>query len=411
MAEHAVRHLPPGSSLRGLLEAQRPSLLSGAAYPDSGYAASSFPGGDFGEVSHWERFINAYVDHIRSLPSCRRTLHNPVGPCASLVAHLMGAAAHGMGDEMWDWLFEPLMADHGENPSTRTRVDDTPGWAELSLLPAGQVLQDSAVRAEHLALSPFSGLIYSSEYTMDVIAIADHGRLVYSPAPPPTEDLLAVYGSLGRPDITREGIVAGHALVTAALAAERLSVAEAHSVRADMPYSSAHLDDESGGVRDTARAITGYYQALWRNLLAPRSGPKLKPRVAAVHPERGERGVPVEWHPPKTSPGPSGGGARLRIIAVLSKSLDPASVDWASFRLLDPNGDPVPALAGFPRPGPYGAGDGTHSMMFYPAGDLDPCAAYTAEVTTALRDHDGEALKAPFSWSFRTGGAGGARCP
>jgi Bacterial Ig-like domain len=356
MADEAIAHVK-SSKLRRLLTANRVALLSGGAYPDSGYYVDDRPGGDFGEISHWERFINAYVRYIRA-KSCG-PLAEPRGPCASLIAHMMGAAAHGIGDEMWDWLFEPLVTDHGERHQ-------------------------------------------SIEFAMDMIAIADFSLPVFTPYLPPPEELLAIYRSISRPDITREGILAGHAATVGVLDIERrIAPGASEQIRRQMPWSAAHMYSESGGVRDVAEAAAEYYEALWRKLRA-REGRHPRPRVTAIHPEFGERGVPYRWQPPRTSPGPHTGGGEQRIIAVLSNSLDAASVNAQSFRLIDADNRPVPALAGYPRAGPYGTDDGTHSMLFYPATDLRPCSRYRAVVTTRIRDHAGATLRRRFAWPFLT---------
>jgi hypothetical protein len=362
--------------LQALMQRERDALLSGAAYPDAGYAAGSFPGGDFGEVSHWERFVNAHVQTLR-----RRCAPVPAEACPKEVAHLLGAAAHGMGDELWDWLFEPAMHDHGESPEHP--VAKQPGFAEL------------------FRATP-AGLINTSEYVMDVVAIRDHGRLLWGLTPPPADGLLETYAALGRRDVTRQGLLAGHAIVSLALAAERSSIAADYDrVRTTMPWSTEHMDDASGGVRPAARAIAGYLDSVWRKL---HEDAHPRPVVVGVHPEPDEEGVPAVWQPAQTAPGPRGGGAERRILATLSNAIDPATVTPESFRLLDAQGDPVPLLDGWPKPGPYGAGDGTHTFMLYPAGDLAPCSTYTAEVTPALRDHAGAKLARPHRWSFTTTG-------
>lgn len=389
MAQRAIPLVEDGR-LRDLLAAHTDEVLAGAHFPDAGYGSSSFPGGDFGEVTHWERFVNAHAAQLRGRADCA-PLDDPSGPCASQVAHLMGIAAHGMGDEMWDWLFEPQMADYGESPVHPLYRAGLPGSAELGSIPPGS-------------------LINTPEFAMDNIALAEYGRLARVPLyPPPVDDLLATYRALGRDDITREGIYAGHALITAALSGERLGLAaEYPRVKATMPRSSAAYLDGAGGVLDTAEGIAGYYENLWRKLTGTGHP---APRVVSVNPEPGTRDVKLEWLPVRAAPGPGGGGARDRIIAVLANSLDPATVGPGSFLLLGDDDVPVAPAAGFPRPGPYGAGDGTHSMMFYPAADLAPCTRYTAVVTPGLRDHAGAGLRKAYSWSFTTRAAAGATKP
>ncbi len=157
-----------------------------------------------------------------------------------------------------------------------------------------------------------------------------------------------------------------------------------------------------GGVEDVARGIDGYFRALWRKLREP-SHPA--PRVTSRYPRPGTTGVPATWLPARTSPGPYGGGSANRIVFVLSNAVDEGSLSPQTARIVGPDGVDVPQLAGFPRPGPYGAAEGTHAVMLYPAVDLQPCSRYTVQVTTGVRDTAGAALAEPVQWSFRTGGA------
>jgi len=389
MAERAIPFVQD-ARLHDLLAAHVNELLAGAHYPDGGYASSSFPGGDYGEVSHWERFVNAYAAELRGRADCA-PLDSPSGPCASQVAHLMGVAAHGMGDEMWDWLFEPQMKDYGESPVHPLYRAGLPGSAELGSIPPGS-------------------LINTPEFAMDNVALAEYGRLVKVPTyPPPVDDLLATYRTIGRTDVTQEGIYAGFTLITAALTGERTGLAaEYPRVKATMPRSAASYYAGSGGVLDTAEGIGGYYDNVWRKLTQDRHP---APTVVSVNPEPGTSDVKLDWLPVRASPGPNGGGAKDRIIAVLANSVDPASVTPDSFFLLDGDDDRVPPADGFPKPGPYGGGDGTHSMMFYPGTDLAPCTRYTAVVTRGVRDHAGAGLARAYSWKFRTQAAPGATKP
>ena len=396
--------------LRQFLRLRRFELLSGGSFPDTGYAA-----GGYGEISHWERFIDGYVEYLRERPGCA-DLSDPLGPCAPYVAHMFGAAAHGMGDEMWDWLFEPLIADHGESP-------DFP----VSFPPPFEA----------------ANIISSQEYAMDTIALADHFRWADSGyyLPPPNE-LTPIYDAIGHGQTTEADLVSGFTVGSAALSAERAGgAADAPRVREQMPWASAHMDDESGGVLDSAGGVAGYYDAIWAKVLDEEPPP---PKLAAVHPEDGEEGVPFRFLPAKTAPGLSTGGGELRIIAVLSNAVDPATVSSDTFRLLAPDGSQLPArleeasptalhqargdakvpqttqvppLEGFPRPGPYGGSDGTHSLMVYPAVDLQPCTTYTAQLTQGITDfgdlaiNAGQSLRKPASWTFSTRSAGGDPCP
>src|SRR3569832_1245369 len=94
------------ADLKALLEAHPDLLRSGTFYPDAGYYSPN----TFGEEAHWQRYHDALAARIRDRDDCP-DLTDPDGPCAPLIAFLMGAIAHGMGDEVWDWLFEPYVAD------------------------------------------------------------------------------------------------------------------------------------------------------------------------------------------------------------------------------------------------------------------------------------------------------------
>jgi len=392
MAERAIAHLPDGP-LRTLLSAQRLHVLGGAGYPDTGYWVENGaipvrgleprPSDDFGEASHWEPFVDAYVAHVRAKDCGDLSL--PAGPCAHLVAHLMGAAAHGMGDEVWDWLFEPRVTDHGEDAALNFFAEGRPGHA--------------------LDGNPLDEASSSIEYAMDEVAIFYHARwLSPNTAPPPVTDLVSVYERMGLA-VTPEHVLAGHAVSSGAMAAERaVAPIEAPRVRADMPWSTEHFVTEPGGVEYTARAIAGHYEALWHKLTEPAHP---APRPVAVHPKPNARGVPHVWQPPRTSPGPHSGGGEQRVLAVLSNAVDSASVGPGTFRLLAADGTDVPPLPSFPKAGPYGADQGTHTLLFYPATNLEPCARYTAVLTTGLRDRTGAPLEREHRWSFTTRPAGG----
>jgi hypothetical protein len=205
--------------------------------------------------------------------------------------------------------------------------------------------------------------------------------------------------------VTPEHILAGHAVSNAAMSLERAVAAqEGPRVKRDMPWSAANFVTAPGGVEFTAGAIAGYYEALWRKLTSD-SHPD--PRVVAIYPAKGAADVPVDWLPARTSPGPASGGGDRRIWAALGNAVEPETVNASTFKLLDSDGAPVAPLAGFPRPGPWGPDGGTHSILFYPAADLEPCRQYTAVITTGLRDLDGASLASDYHWSFRT--AAGAK--
>src|SRR4051812_30542607 len=171
MALDAVDHVGD-PDLHALLDAHRDQVRAGAEFPDGGYGTRALgtPGGDYGEEAHWQRFIDAYIDQIRADPTCG-DLRSPTGPCAAEIAHAFGAAGHGMGDEVWDWLFEP----------------NGPGFDEQYIPP------------EWAAVVGPGGL----EAQLDVEVIARHGRPTGStPAIPDPARIGAAFTAIGRGDIS-----------------------------------------------------------------------------------------------------------------------------------------------------------------------------------------------------------------
>ncbi len=237
MALEAIDRVQP-PALRQLLDAHRDQVRAGAEFPDGGYWTRSLgtPGGDYGEEAHWQRFHDAYVAQIRSDPACA-PLTDPVGPCAATIAHLMGAAAHGMGDEVWDWLFEP----------------NGPGFDE-SYLPS-----------DIAAFVGPGGL----EVQLDIVATARHARPVGpTPAIPDTMKIDAAFASVGRGDIEPAAFDVGDQFLDVERGAESIwTPIHIEPLERAMPWTSAHLIDAAGGVDFGADAIAGYYETLWGDLL------------------------------------------------------------------------------------------------------------------------------------------------
>lgn len=100
----AIENLPPGE-LRAIFDDPDvfQAALTGAMFPDTGYA----PGRDeraareYGEYAHWEPFIERFIQYVR-------TTYGPPYDTKEkkmLVAFLLGCAAHGLQDELFDSTF------------------------------------------------------------------------------------------------------------------------------------------------------------------------------------------------------------------------------------------------------------------------------------------------------------------
>ena len=365
---------------------------AGAEFPDGGYItrARQTPGGDYGEEAHWRRFHNAYADRIKARTDCG-DLTRADGPCAPQIAHLFGVVAHGMGDQVWDWLFEPQGPDRNE----------------------------SFIPPELAGLIGPGGL----ETQMDVVAIVDHGRSTGpTPAEPSLPDLVAAFAAAGKPGITEAALREGKAGLDFLRTLEGTNAPRYHDdlVKA-MPWTSGHVRSAAGGVDFGARAIAAAYETMWGRLL----GRQPVTRVAVTAPFDGQDDVPATGWVREYKPGShaDGGGASTRITAVLSYSMPyvalasdatrhtPPEPPAGSMRLtVRDTGAAVPLAAGYPRLVPYDPDYGEDLLDIQPAADLAPCTWYRVDVTDRLIDADGRAVQ-PASWSFRTSCAAPAPLP
>jgi hypothetical protein len=384
MGLEAIARAQP-AALRALLEAHREQVRAGTEFPDGGYwtRALGTPGGDYGEEAHWQRFIDAYAVQIRDDPACA-PLTDPAGPCAATIAHLMGAAAHGMGDEVWDWLFEPN----------------------------GSGFHESYLPSE---FAPFVGP-GGIELQLDLVGLARHARPTGpTPAIPDPAKIGAAFTMVGRADIDPAAFARGDEILELVRSVEAIWAPQhIEALERAMPWTSAHVIDAAGGVDFAADAIAGYYETLWGTLL----GDVPPTRVAATAPHDGQVNVPASgWvggYAPGSNPGNQGG--LTRIAAALSSALPfnalagqgpvPSQLPAGALRLRDLETDELVAPAsGYPRIVPYNPEAGEHVIAFQPAGDLAPCRWYEVETTGALVDARGQPVT-PTSWRFQTSGCG-----
>ena len=383
MARQAVPYVQ-NPDLRAVLLAHLDQIEGGAHFPDSGYAARNLGYVDYGEESHWARFSTAYADQIRDLPDCG-DLTDPDGPCAARIAHLMGAVAHGIGDEVWDWLFEPNAVDRGER-----------------YIPPAIASQFSR-----------DGL----ELQMGMIAIGDYGRRTTPVIPnwPAVTRLLQVYDAIDRSDVDADDLQIGYTGISVARNADATLTSRYHDlITANMPWTSSHVVTAPGGIQFAARAIA----AVWENLWGRMNGAQPDTVVAMTYPAPGQVDVPTTgWDRAQFVPGSraDGGGAGNRIAAVLSSALPwvgspagpPTALPPGAMTLTKVDGElPVPIRSGYPRAVPYGPDAGEHTVGLQPDGNLEPCTEYRVDVTEQLLDAEGQPV-VPTSWTFTTDGCAG----
>ncbi len=226
----AIENLPPGD-LRDFLS--EPSVMNaalyGAAYCDSGYfpreAEINQYSRIYGEHNHWEPFVENYIEWMAAndpppwddLESRRR------------IGFLMGVAAHGLQDELFDslFLYQVAFFDDGSQDNADPGTD-------------GFLAQDGWIR--------------------------------FIPEPYyPVEMLLEVYAPLG-PEITEEIIAAGNDLMQRVYVNDTLGpiVAESNGdlYRGELPWTAEHyLDpDIPGSLRAEIVPTARYMEAIWERL-------------------------------------------------------------------------------------------------------------------------------------------------
>jgi hypothetical protein len=371
--------------LEALLDEQRDFVRAGAHFPDSGYVLTN----QYGEEAHWQRFHDAYLLQVLDRNDCG-PLTAPDGPCAPSIAFWLGMTAHGMGDQVWDWLYEPNSPDLDEYYAPE-------------------------------AFGSFGG-VGGQELTMDLVAVAVHSRNLEPLAEiPDRAAILGAFEAVGFTAVDDDALNLGWAGMRVAQLAETAWATEhIHDLREAMPWMSNNLVDGPGGVRFAAQGIAGHYDAMWDRLLTGETTTS----IAVTYPAPGERRIPAEGWERSFLPGssPGRGGARNRIAAVMTQARPyvPTEVpegvrdelpEGAMVLTERDTATPVAAQAGYPKTVPYGSASGAHTIAFQPAADLAPCTWYRAQTTEALVDALGNP-SAPYQWDFRTGlDAEGRRCP
>lgn len=368
--------------LKALLKANKEYVRTGSHFPDSGYALSN----KYGEEAHWQRFHDAFAAQILKHSECT-DLTAPKGPCAPMVAFLMGMIGHGMGDEVWDWLFEPYVADLEEY------------YTPSSL--GGQANEGGA------------------ELQLDLVAIADFKQPTTKLVPFPSRpDILAAFKAVGMNDIDDSQLSLGEAAMGIVHDVER-QWAPTHidDLHEAMPWTSHNMVTAPGGVDFAATAIAGEWNVMWGRLL----GSQPATSVSITYPADGELRVPATGWNRNMQPGSARGrgGARNRVTAVLtyarpytgSAGTVSNELPAGSMTLVERDtSEAVPIMAGWPRSVPYGADAGEHMVDIQPAADLKPCTWYRAGVTANLVDARNQPVT-PMTWDFRTGTDGaGNRC-
>ena len=101
ITDSAICQLPMATSARSLYEDQRRVDLTrlGSAFPDSGYAIDHA----YGEIAHWPPFVQAFIESFQSRHGVVEESWSE--EALDEAAFIMGVAAHGYEDELFDTQF------------------------------------------------------------------------------------------------------------------------------------------------------------------------------------------------------------------------------------------------------------------------------------------------------------------
>lgn len=101
ITDSAICQLPFGSKLREFYSSQNHVDLTrlGSAFPDSGYAINH----EYGEITHWPPFILSYIQDFHERHGAVETDWSQ--EALAEVAFMLGVAAHGYEDELFDSQF------------------------------------------------------------------------------------------------------------------------------------------------------------------------------------------------------------------------------------------------------------------------------------------------------------------
>lgn len=339
IAELARDHLPAGE-LKSLLETHRTAFLSGAFFPDSGYAAND----GYGEIAHWESFVEAYIQWIR------KTYTAPYSDeAAEHIAFVIGAAAHGMGDQTYDILFHDKIGI----------VDGDLNEADMA---ADIFITNDLDRRENPAF------VISTQHLADLFS----------------NDLAHT--------VTTEVIDDGVKKAKFALSyTSEVLYTDYDKFSAQYPWAAAHYLSEGvpGAYPYDGEVISHYYEDIWRRLAGD------EPMDAAIigsNPLANGVDVPVD-HTSMDS----------WITIFTGLGLRPETIDASSFFITNAKGNVVPCEI-------RTRGDAWAStLQLKPQRDWDFHATYQLHLTTSVRSLHDVPLASEYTLSFTTACAPGDR--
>ena len=342
----AVENLEPGE-LRDFFSDEEVfnAALFGAAFTDSGYWPQGGPDHAaqraYSEHTHWEPFIHDFVAWIRA---------NDPPPWTSAasqqrVAFLMGCAAHGLQDEVFDSLFLEQVAE--EDSGSQNNAD-----------PAS-----------------------------DAFLVADGWRRFTPRRFIPMGTLLELYEVLDQ-DVTEALIDAAVNLMTTFYVngdvGPELALSFLESSEAELPWTHNHYVDPGipGSLAAEITPTMRYIEAIWERL----------------HGRHDADDVVIHTYPelPRRLLGRKSGSPDSWITFIYGVGVAKGSAD-ADLTEAAASGDSVPVQTKGTR---WGAGY-TRLHRVQPKNDLDPGVWYRAQLGAGLALIDGRQTSSPFELQFQ----------
>lgn len=349
----AVENMPDDELRAFLMEPEVfNALVFGATFTDTGYAVQESASRAYSEHTHWEPFIQDYVEWIRvNDPPPWTTIESK-----KRVAFLLGCASHGLQDELFDSLFLYQVEEHDGGAGQDEADPGTDGFLAL----------DDRLR-------------FVPEVDM------------------PLETLLELYAGLDE-EITEEVIDEAVTLVTAVYINDTLGpvVAEQLGDQYDdvIPWTREHyLDaDLPGSLRAEIYPTMRYQQAIWERL---HDGLDADRATVFAYPES-----------PRRLLGPDAGSADSWVSFVFGVGV---RYEEDLVELVDADGEVVPTTSGNSRWGPTW----TRVVRLMPSVELVAGGWYTARLRAGVETIDGQVSDTPCELSFQVECAEGATgdCP
>lgn len=337
--------------LKTLLTTYKEAWISGTQYPDAGYSPGFIgqPSHIWGEASHWAPFIMEYAALVKEQCQGRYTTDPD---CGKLTAHLLGAAAHGMQDQVFDALFVPKVneVDHKGQETTDTGLD--------------------------------------------MVLLVEHNRKAFVPKHwyTPVEQLEEVYRRMG---FTQEQANADQIRFTSKLSAagnvgERIAAPLLYwHYKAMMPWASRNYMRYPGGVEFGGKVTANLWRYLWR-LLNDQPQPPMP--AVTVLPAPGATNVAIDKR-----------NTDMQISITFDRYIVPYTANRDSVQVVDESGHFVRGRIGlFANSNQITAE--ANMIYFRPDEPLLPDTTYTVHLSGAILDDQGRPFFGleGYAWQFHT---------